>query len=103
MNVLRTLLLGGLATAAIGQAHAMDDFATVQEPQQAMDEIVVSIYEVVVTAPAPSSTPGQDALAVVAAALEAHVREIVAAAQQPRSFVTKISSNGRIYFAPWRI
>ena len=104
MNALRTLMLGGLAIAAIGRAQAMDTtVAAWQEPGFAMDEIVVTMYEVVVTARAPSSTPGQDALAVVAAALEAQVREIVAAAQQPRSLVTKISSNGRIYFAPWRI
>jgi hypothetical protein len=103
MTTLKTLILGGLATAAIGQAHARDAVMAWQEPQPIMDEIIVTMYEVVVTAQAPSSSsPGQEALAEVAALLESHIREIVAAAQHS-GFVTKISSNGRIYFAPWRI
>jgi hypothetical protein len=61
------------------------------------------VDEVIVTARAPSSTPIQEALAEISAALEAEIRQIVAAAQEHPSYVTKISSNGRILFARWRI
>ena len=103
MNALKTLALCGLAAASISQAHGMEPVPVWQEPGYIMDELVVTMYEIIVTAQAPSSTPGRDALAEVAAALEAQIREIVAAAQQPEAFVTKISSNGRILFAHWRI
>ena len=96
MNALRTLMLGGLAIAAIGQARGMDNAPAPQSRGCVVDEIIVR-------APAPAVTPGQEALAEVSAALEAQVREIVAAAQQLPSYVTKISSNGRILFARWRI
>jgi hypothetical protein len=95
MNALKTSMLGGLVTIA-GHAQGMEAVSAPHNPGYVVDEIVV-------TARAPSTTPGQEALAQVAAALEAQIREIVAAAQRPRSFVTKISYNGRIYFAPWRI
>jgi hypothetical protein len=96
MNAIRTLMLGGLAIAAIGQAHGAEALAAPPNPGGLVDEVIV-------TARAPSSTPIQEALAEVAAALEAEIREIVAAAQEHPSYVTKISSNGRILFARWRI
>ena len=103
MNAFKTLALCGLAAASIGHANGMESAPAWHEPGYVMDEIVVTMYEIIVTAQAPSSTPGQEALAEVSAALEAQVREIVAAAQQLPSYVTKISSNGRILFARWRI
>lgn len=96
MNAIRTLMLSGLAIAAIGQAHGAEAFAATHNPGGVVDEVIV-------TARAPSSTPIQEALAEISAALEAEIREIVAAAQEHPSYVTKISSNGRILFARWRI
>jgi hypothetical protein len=95
MNAIRTLVLSGLAIAAIGQAHGAEAFAAAHN--------AVVVDEVIVTARAPSSTPIQEALVEISAALEAQIREIVAAAQEHPSYVTKISSNGRILFARWRI
>jgi hypothetical protein len=89
-------MLGGLASAAIGQAQAADAFAAPHNAGCIADEVIV-------TAPAPSSTSIQQALAEVSATIEAQIREIVAAAQEHPSDVTKISSNGRILFARWRI
>jgi hypothetical protein len=89
-------MLSGLAMAAIGQAHGAEAFAAAHNPGNVVDEVIV-------TARAPSSAPIQEALAEISAALEAEIREIVAAAQEHPSYVTKISSNGRILFARWRI
>jgi hypothetical protein len=89
-------MLSGLAIAAIGQAHGAEAFTATHNPGGVMDEVIV-------TARAPSSTPIQEALAEISAALEAEIRQIVAAAQEQPSYVTKISSNGRILFARWRI
>lgn len=94
MNAIKTLMLGGLASAAIGQAHG-ETLAAPHNPGYVTDEIVV-------TARAPSSTI-QETLAAISAALEAQIGEIVAAAREHPSYVTKISSNGRILFARWRI
>jgi hypothetical protein len=96
MNAIRTLVLSGLAIAAIGQAHGAEAFAAPHNAGGALDEVVV-------TARAPSSAPIQEALAEISVALEAQIKEIVAAAQEHPSYVTKISSNGRILFARWRI
>jgi hypothetical protein len=96
MNAIKTLMLAGLASAAIGQAYGAEAFVAPHNTDGVVDEIIV-------TARAPSSTPIQEALAEVSAALEAQIREIVAAAQEHPSYVTKISSNGRILFARWRI
>jgi hypothetical protein len=89
-------MLSGLAMAAIGQAHGAEAFAATHDPGNVVDEVIV-------TARAPSSAPIEEALAEISAALEAQIREIVAAAQEHPSYVTKISSNGRILFARWRI
>jgi hypothetical protein len=89
-------MLSGLAIAAIGQAHGAEAFAAPHNPGGALDEVVV-------TARAPSSAPIQEALAEISATLEAQIKEIVAAAQEHPSYITKISSNGRILFARWRI
>jgi hypothetical protein len=96
MNAIKTLMLTGLAIAAISQAHGAEAFAATHNPGGVVDEVVV-------TARAPSSQPIEDALAEISAALEAQIKEIVAAAQEHPSYVTKISSNGRILFARWRI
>jgi hypothetical protein len=96
MNAIRTLVLAGLAIATIGQAHGAEAFAAAHNPGGVVDEVIV-------TARAPSSAPIQEALAEISTALEAQIREIVAAAQEHPSYVTKISSNGRILFARWRI
>jgi hypothetical protein len=89
-------MLSGLAVAAIGQAQGAEAFAATHNPDSVVDEVIV-------TARAPSSAPIEEALAEISAALEAQIREIVAAAQEHPSYVTKISSNGRILFARWRI
>jgi hypothetical protein len=94
MNAIKTLMLVGLASAAVGQAHGADALAAPHN--SGYDEIVV-------TARAPASAPIQEALAELSAVLEAQIREIVAAAREHPSYVTKVSSNGRILFARWRI
>jgi hypothetical protein len=103
MNAFKTLALGGLAAASIGHAHGTEPVPAWQEPGYVMDELIVTMEEIVVTAAAPSYRLGQDVLAELSAAIEAHVRAIVSIAPRASSFVTKNSSNGRVHFAHRRI
>jgi hypothetical protein len=89
-------MLGGLACAALGHAHGAETLAAPHNRGYVADEVIV-------TARAPSSTPIQETLVELSATLEAQIREIVAAAREHHSYVTKVSSNGRILFARWRI
>jgi hypothetical protein len=103
MNAFTTLVLGGLAAASIGHVHGAEAVPAWQEPGYVMDEIVVAMQEIIVTAPAPPHSLGQEVLAELSAAIAAHLREIVIGAPRARILVTKNSSNGRIHFARWRI